>query len=189
MAIPHVLSAPPLIVQDPRRCWAAAYDGFTQATAAFLHVDVTPGTGDDLVRRFERARANRAGLVDAQGRATHAGVRLMGIIGMMRTRRYVGRRVRAPVIERLLDDGYIYCAYYWNSRQRGRGGHAVVIYGVDRTHILLMDPARGRGLVREPHNYFARQSSVVMLGTSLLVTLGRGLEQAFSGILASGTAR
>ena len=32
MAIPHVLSAPPLIVQDPRRCWAAAYDGFTQAT-------------------------------------------------------------------------------------------------------------------------------------------------------------
>ncbi len=101
---------------------------------------------------------------------------------MMEMRRHPGGRVTAHLIEGLLDNGYIYCAYYWNSPGCGRGGHAVVIYGVDANHILFMDPARGRGLVREPHNFFSRQSTVVILATSLLVTLNRGLSQSLGRI-------
>ncbi len=125
------------------------------------------------------------GFLTRAGRATDAGVNFMGNIGIMRLERMPSRRATLDLLDRKLNDGYVYCAYYWNNARGGRQGHAVVIYGVEHGTVYFSDPAPGRGLVKAAASFFSRESLVVALGTSLLVGLRRNLDQAFSGLLSS----
>jgi hypothetical protein len=102
----------------------------------------------------------------------------MANIGLMHLERIPSAQVSPSLLDNKLNDGYVYCAYYWNLAGGGQQGHAVVIYGVDAHTVYFSDPAPARGLTKAPTNFFRRQSAVVALGTSLLADLRRGIDQA-----------
>jgi hypothetical protein len=97
--------------------------------------------------------------------------------GLMTLRRLPHWRVRLSLLDQLLNDGYIYCAYYWGGSSGRAHGHAIVIYGVEPCMILFMDPGRGR-YVREPESFFARQRASVVLGISVLPGLRRSVGES-----------
>jgi hypothetical protein len=141
--------------------------------ARFLNITATTGS-QDVIRWFESGR----GLVTPAGRATDAGIALLGGIGFMRLRRLRSPAVTMALLDRLLNEGYIYCAYYWTSGGSPRG-HAIVIYGVEEGRFHFMDPAPERGLVSERASFLAQQSHTVILGTSLLTGLARSVGRSF----------
>jgi hypothetical protein len=118
------------------------------------------------------------GHLTGAGRATPTGVRLMANLGLMTLQTLRRRQVSLSLLDRLLDDGYIYCAYYWRGAGERRIGHAFVIYGVEPGTILGMDPGLGQ-YVRRAESFFASErATLVVLGTSILPGLGRGVGEA-----------
>ncbi len=175
MSIPHVLPEPLVVVQDPARCWAAAFDIWQRANEEHLQLTVGPSQ-TELIGWL----SSGLGFLTRAGRATDSGVSLVGNIGLMRLVRLPSNRLTLDVLDRRLNDGYVYCAYYWRTRRGARLGHAVVIYGVEDNAILFSDPAPGRGLIREQANFFRRESETVILGTSVLVDLRRSVGESLS---------
>jgi hypothetical protein len=174
MALPHVLPDPEVIVQDPAECWIAAFEIWSRANNRHLALPLASAQ-DDMIRWL----SSGGGFLTSAGRATDSGVSLMANIGLMSLERMQSARLTLGLLDRKLNDGYVYLAYYWITAGGDRQGHAVVIYGVDANTIYYADPAPGRGLRREPAHYFTRRSVVVALGTSVLASLGRSIDESF----------
>ena len=173
MALPNYLPLPPVVTQEPAQCWAAAYECWSLANQRHLGLPAMPAQGQVI-----DWLSGGAGFLTSAGRATPAGVGLMGNIALMYMERMRSSQVTADLLGRKLDDGYVYCAFYWNTPRGGRRGHAVVIYGVDSTIVAYSDPAPGQGLIKAPVTFFSNSSVNVVLGTSLLVDLRRGIDVA-----------
>ncbi len=173
MSLPHILPNPPVVVQDPARCWSAAFEIWSQANHQHFGLPLGPAQ-DDLIRWL----SSGGGFLTSAGRARDSGVNFMGNVGLMRITRMPSSRLTPALVDGLLDEGYVYCAYYWRNPRGGRSGHAVVLYGAEAGGFRFSDPAPGRGLVREPANFFQRESVTVALGVSVLSGLRRGMQDA-----------
>ena len=158
---------PPVIIQDPAQCWAAAFTSWDRSIQECFGLRPGPDA-EQLI-----AWLGRGNFLTRAGRATDAGVDFLGNLGLMRLTRYQGWEVMPKMLGRHLEHGPVFCAYYWQTRRAGRVGHAVVIYRVTSERIYFMDPAPGRGLVKESASFFARESATVLLGTSLLAEFFR----------------
>ncbi len=83
----------------------------------------------------------------------------------------------------LLQLNYVYCVYFWPARSGvAAGSHALVIYGVQKGTMFIMDPAPTRGIVREPISFFHRPGINVALGVSWLSELGRSLDRSIATV-------
>lgn len=78
----------------------------------------------------------------------------------------------------LLQLNYVYCVCFWPARSGvAAGSHALVIDGVQKGTMFIMDPAPTRGIVRKPISFFHRPGINAALGVSWLSNLGRSLDR------------
>lgn len=174
MALPITLPAPPVTVQDPSRCWAAAYESWDAANQAQFGVPAQSAPTEFLDRV-----GRRIGSLTRTGAITDPGLNLYGGLALMRTRWLRGRRVNTSLLGDCLEEGYVFCMYY--TARTGQSGHAVVIYGVERGAIRVMDPRADHGLKTVPATFFMDKVDV-FLGTPLLVGLSRSVAASLAGL-------
>ena len=173
-----ILDRPRVVTQDPRTCWAAAFESWADADAA---MNGTTNSRDmsQLISDFDRWGMTR------NGRLTLGGMRLLASLGMMRMREHhPGRLTPTKFSEMLTEYGYLYLAVYGHLINNVRRGHALVCYGVDDSRIYVMDPWPGHGYRQIPSSHFVQSTGTrVFIGTSLTTALSRSIEQSFSILL------
>ena len=134
-----MLDRPRVVTQDPRTCWAAAFESWADADAA-MNNTTNSRDMNQLISDFDRWGMTR------NDRLTLRGMRLLASLGMMRMREHhPGRLTPTRISEMLTEFGYLYFAVYGHLINNVRRGHALVCYGVDDSRIYVMDPwARSR---------------------------------------------
>lgn len=163
VTLPHVLPTPPLRQQEPRRCWSAAFDSWNVAMANWLNLSPPGLTETDLHRWF----SPDTGLSTKQGRLTQSGVRTLAGVGWMHIEEWPGQNLTLERADRMLNGGYVYCAYY-----SATAGHACVLYGVRESGFLVMDPSAGYLELRP--NFF--QEFALRVGVSLLAQISASID-------------
>lgn len=203
-----MLPEPPVVTQEPERCWAAAFVSWSRAMSDHYGIAESSfaGSEEQLIALFRRLddrleeQARRVGrrlgptsrfLQRGTDRATlhpGPGMRTMFTLGLMQMRMRLSRTLRPQIIRDLLDSGYVYLAYY---RSRGRGrplsGHALVVYGINGDWIYFMDPAPGQGLMHIRLHDLMRASVLVVTGVSVLTGLQRALDQSLATLRPQAT--
>ncbi len=175
-----LLPQPPRVTQNERRCWAAAFESWDRANANCFGIPACFDQGQ-LATWFDRTH----GLTGHGGAATADGLSVIQSIGMMRVRSMVGARLTSDLLAEWLQISYVFCAYSWPASGGSRSGsHAMVLYGVQKETIFMMDPAAHRGLVREPVHFFHRPGIRAAFGVSLLADFRRGLDSTIASLQA-----
>lgn len=175
MTIPIMLAPPPVVTQTAQTCWACAFESWSEANARLFN---TPNsiTAQQMIDLFARDPHLTYGHT---ARASAEGMMVLSALGIMDMRGYATRHVRLSMLADALDSGYVYMVYF----RVGHPAHAVVLYGVDRSNLFVMDPMPGAGLVTLPANHLLTlPHGRVVLGRPLLGDLIRGTSTSVSSL-------
>ena len=130
MPLPFQLSTPPVVAQlSPNGCWAAALNSLVRSEGGNTSFDETR-----LVQVFSQIQ----GALAPGGLTGGTGTSNLLSFGMLSGGIFRGSSVTQAFIESRLQIGHLILGWLTAN------GHAVVVYGVDTDHMLVMDPDGGQ---------------------------------------------
>lgn len=133
-----ILPRPLVVQQPPARCWSAAFESWNDATSKLLGIGLSNISMQTLHDMFDSSQA----MIAPSGRARVAGMRAMGAVGAMSLKPLPSRSFSTDWIKRSLANGYLYCAYYWQTGPESFGGHALVTMASTQKASTLWTPTQ-----------------------------------------------
>lgn len=154
------LRNPPVVVQEPRQCWSAAYESWTTACSWIIR-----GAQTVSEEAIEAELGRFDGAISEEGGATLTGVGLLQRVGHLQFEPVPGRELSTDLLaSRLQQFGYIYLIFWGRNRNGEVFSHAVVVSSARGGRMRVMDPGPDRGLQTTATSYY-QNALAMFIGT------------------------